>query len=547
MTDQLSTEEPSAGEGSSAGGERQLARSAAVMTVLTGVSRGTGLVRIVVVGAVLGDTFLGNTYQSTNAVPNLIFEVMAAGVFQAVLVPSLVRHLSQGKRDRAEQLAGSILGVSLVALSAVAVVGMLLSPWLAQGLFAGSDPAVRGEQVRLGTIFLLFFLPQVGMYAAGMVATGVLNADDRFGVPAIAPAVNNVIVTAAYGLFWWSRHGQEPSLDLTTMQIILLAGGTTAGVVGFCTLPLVAVRRIGFSLRIRRGWNDPEVRSVIRMGAWAAGFLVGTQMLLLVELVIANRVAGGVVAFQIGWTFFLLPYALFAQPVLTALFPRMSRQEAKADVDGFLASIRKGTELICLFVVPSAIAFLAIGPAASRAVLFGAIDREGAERVGMVVANFGPGVIGYGLLLFYARVFYARLDARTPTLVAAVAAVLGAISMIVAAPQVRSDLQVPMLAALHSATYLLSAAIMLVLLRGRIRGGSPLALFTTLRPQLIAVLPVAVVGIWAGRAIPLDSRFVALGGAVLVSGAIGAAYLLLTAVAGGPNPRQMLQALKGGG
>lgn len=526
--------------------EPRLARSAAVMTVLTGISRATGLIRVVVVGAVLGDTFLGNTYQSTNAVPNLLFEVMAAGVFQAVLVPSLVRHLSGGRRREAEHLAGSVLGVALLALTVITLVGMVAAPWIAQGLFSGSDPAVRPDQVRLGTILLLIFLPQVGMYAAGMVATGVLNAENRFAIPAIAPAVNNVIVTAAYGLFWWSRNGAEPSLDLTGAQVAILAGGTTAGVVGFCALPVVAVLRSGFSLRLRPGWRDPEVRRVVRMGAWAAGFLAGTQVILLVEMVIANRVAGGVVAFQIGWTFFLLPYALFAQPVLTALFPRMSRQAARSDHEALRASVLQGTELILLFAIPAAIAFIATGPAASRAVLFGNIDREGAEAIGGVVSSFGPGVIGYGLLLFYARVFYARLDARTPTLVATAAAIVGSVVMVITAPHVGQDLQVPVLASLHSATYIVAALALLVALRRLIDPSRPLGMIGSLRPQLIAAVPVAVAGIAAGRAIPLDSRLTALVGAGVVAAGIGVAHILISAAAGGPDPRQMLRSLGGG-
>jgi putative peptidoglycan lipid II flippase len=516
------------------------------MTVLTGVSRLTGLVRIVVVGAVLGDTFLGNTYQSTNTVPNLIFELMAAGVFQAVLVPSLVRHLAHKRRRDAEDLAGAVFGSALVALSAVTLVGMVASPWIAQGLFAGSDPAVRDEQVRLGTIFLLLFLPQLGMYAAGMVSTGILNAQNRFAIPAIAPAVNNVVVCAAYGLFWWDRQGAPPSLDLTPLQIGLLAGGTTAGVVGFCAVPVVAVMRSSFHLRIRPAWRDAEVRSVLRMGAWAAGFLGGTQLLMVVELIIANRVAGGVVAFQIGWTFFLLPYALFAQPVLTALFPRMSQQEAVADHEGLLGSVRRGTELICLFALPAAITFVAVGPAASRAVLFGAIDADGATQIGRVVSGFGPGIVGYGLLLFYARVFYARLDARTPTLVATGAAVIGSIAMVATASYADGDQQVPLLAALHSATYLVGAGVIVFELRRRLPAARALGLLTVLRPQLIALVPVAVVGVVAGRAIPLGSRLGALVGAAVVTALVGGLHLTATALLGGPRPTQLVARLRPG-
>src|SRR6476660_6449680 len=88
--------------------EASFARSTASMTALTAVSRFTGFVRIVVVAAVLGTTFLGNTYQSTNTVPNLLFELIAAGVLQAVLIPSLVGLLDRGDEAEAEHVAGSV-------------------------------------------------------------------------------------------------------------------------------------------------------------------------------------------------------------------------------------------------------------------------------------------------------------------------------------------------------------------------------------------------------------------------------------------------------
>ena len=152
--------------------QSSFARATAAMTVLTGVSRLTGFVRIVVVAAVLGTTFLGNTYESANSVPNLLFELIAAGVLQAVLIPTLVSLLDRGDRTEAEHVAGSVLGLSCLILAALAVVGIAAAPLVARGLFAGvHDPHVRADEIRLGTVFLWFFLPQVVMYAVGMVAT----------------------------------------------------------------------------------------------------------------------------------------------------------------------------------------------------------------------------------------------------------------------------------------------------------------------------------------------------------------------------------------
>lgn len=522
-----------------------LARSTALMTVLTLVSRATGLVRIVLVGAVVGTTFLGNTYQSTNTIPNVVFELMAAGTFQAVLIPSLVRLTDRGDQEQAEHVAASVFGVALVALFGVAVTGMVFAHQIAELLFSGSDEAVRADQVRLGSIFLLIFLPQVGMYATGMVATGVLNAQQRFAIPAIAPAVNNLIVCTAYGLFWWSRDGADPSLDLTGVQIALLAGGTTAGVVGFSLLPLLAVRRTPFHLRVAFDRRHPEVRRILKMGVWAAGFLASTQLLILVELLLANRIQGGVVALQIGWTFFLLPYALFAQPVLTALFPTMSRQAALADHEGFARSVERGTEMICLFVIPAAIAFLAVGPALCRAILFGAIDRAGADQVSRVVMAFAPGVVGYGLLLFYARALYARDDAHTPTIVNLVAGVVGGLAMVVLFPLTSDRWQVPVLAAVHALVYSLAAVAIARVVARRLPVSARPHLLRRLRPQLLAVVPVTIVGVALGRQVDLDSRALAAIEGAAVAGLILVAFALLTAAFGGPSPRSMVGALRG--
>ncbi|MBX3287371.1 MAG: murein biosynthesis integral membrane protein MurJ, partial [Actinobacteria bacterium] len=480
------TADPGAPPAAAAPTSTSLARSTAVMTVLTLVSRATGLVRIVLVGAVVGTTFLGNTYESTNTIPNVVFELMAAGTFQAVLIPTLVRLMDRGRQEEAEHIAASVFGVALVALFGVALVGMAFAHQIATVLFSGSDEAVRADQIRLGSIFLLIFLPQVGMYATGMVATGVLNAQHRFAVPAIAPAVNNVIVCTAYGLFWWSRHGAEPSLDLTGLQIALLAGGTTAGVVGFSLLPLLAVRRTPFHLRVAFDRRHPEVTRILKMGVWAAGFLASTQLLILVEILLANRIKGGVVALQIGWTFFLLPYALFAQPVLTALFPTMSRQVAHEDHEGYARSVERGTEMICLFVIPAAISFVAVAPALCRAILFGAIDSEGAAEVARVVTAFAPGVVGYGLLLFYARALYARDDARTPTIVNLAAGVAGGIAMVALFPLASTRWQVPVLAAVHALAYSAGAVVVARIVARRLPTSARPHLLRRLRPQLRA-------------------------------------------------------------
>ena len=440
------------------------------MAALTTISRVTGFARVLVVAAVLGATFLGNTYQTANTVPNLIFELAAAGLLQAVLVPSLVGLLDRGRRDEAEHVAGAVLGAAVLVLLAVAALAAVAAPWIMRALFSGvDDPEIRRQQVRLGVFFLWFFLPQVVLYAYGTVASAMLNAQDRFSLPVFAPVVNNVVVIGAYVTFWLLRDGEAPSLDLSTLEKVVLAGGTTLGVLLFCSVPVVAARRLGWSLRPRLDFRHAEVRALGRRGMWAALYLALTQVLLAVVLVLCNRVEGGVVAFQVALTFFLLPHALFAIPVFTALFPTMSRQAHAQAWDAFRASVASGCRVCAFFLLPATALFIVLGQAMARLVLFGE-GTGGADEVGRIVGALAPGLLGYGLFLLLTRAFYALGDARVPALVNAGVALGGAVLMVVAFTVTDGADRVPALALAHSLTYLLGSAALLTLLARRVPG-----------------------------------------------------------------------------
>lgn len=529
---------------------RHLARATALQTVLVGVSRATGFARVVVVAAVLGTTFLGNTYQSANTVPNIVFELFAAGALQAVLVPALVARFDEADDEGAQRLAGSVLGHTLALLGGLAVVGAVAAPLVMEALVSGvDDPGVRADQVSLGTVFLLIFLPQVLVYDVGLVATAVLHARGRFALPAIAPAVNNVVVCAAYGLFWWLRRDEGgPSLDLDAVEVAVLAGGTTLGVVAFCALPIAGAHRGGFRFRPNLDRSDPALRSLARQGGWAAAFLAMTQVLLAAVLVLGNAVEGGIVGYQVAFTFFLLPHALFAVPILTTLYPAAARQARAGGWDDLRTTVRRGTTSICLFVLPAAVALATLAGPLSRLVLFGNVDRAGRDVVADAVVAFAPGLVGYGLFYFFTRVLYAWGDSRTPALVHAVVVAGGVAAMAAASAAIDGRERIAALAWAHSATYLVGAAALGTVLGRRLAAhGAPLAATGTLAPQVAAGL--ASLGAAAGVAALAggDGR-VAAAVSVVAGGTVAyGTHLLVQAALGGPRPRAIVALLRPGG
>ncbi len=102
-------------------------------------------------------------------------------------------------------------------MAVVTVAGLVARPWIMRALtVAVPDADVRQDEIRLGTFLLVFFVPQVLLYAVGAVATAVLHSARRFAAAALAPVANNVAVIATMGVFWALTHdgGRGTGLDI---------------------------------------------------------------------------------------------------------------------------------------------------------------------------------------------------------------------------------------------------------------------------------------------------------------------------------------------
>jgi len=441
--------------------QAELTRSTLTITAWNSVSRLTGFVRVLAVGAALGTTYLGNTYQSSNLVSNLLFEILASGLLSAPLVPVFVGLLDKGRRDEAEGLAGSLLGLSLVSLGTLVVVCILAGRAIMQLLTLGvDDPSVRDRQVALGAFFLWFFLPQVLLYAVGAVASAFLNAARRFSAAAFAPVANNVAVTATMLAFMAMRGSGRPGLDLPLSQKLVLAIGTTGGVLAMSAVPVAALWRSGFLLRPRLDARNPHLRAVARVGAWGALMLAAAQVLIGVTLVLANRVEGGVVAYSIAYTFFLLPHALIAHPVYTALYPRLAAHIHGGDRAAFAADVVDATRRMALFVLPASVALAVVVPPLLRLVDVGALDRAGASFVARVLIAYALGLFGYSVFQLLARAATAAGDARLPALVGVGMTVGGSALMVLGSSVADGRDRVVALGVAHSIAVTAGAAVM---------------------------------------------------------------------------------------
>jgi putative peptidoglycan lipid II flippase len=385
-------------------------RAAAVVAAVTVLARLVGFLRTAVLGRVLGATFLGDTYTATNAVPNVVYEIVAGGALASLVVPVL----AGVDRETARRTAGALLSWTALILTPLALLGVLLRRPLAE-LLLGSSPQAAA-QVDVGARLLAVFAPQIVLYGIGIVCTGMLQSARRFLAAALAPLLSSIVVIGAYLTFAASGSGREIS-SVTRHGELILSVGTTLGVVALTLTVALPV------LAGRSGWLPrpslrfpPGVAGRVRRLAIAGVVAVAAQQIsVAVALRLAAGERGAVVVFTLGTAVFLLPWAVLAVPIATSAFPEMSAQATAKDEAGYSATARGGLRLVLLCGFAGAGALVAVADPLAR-LLLAAAPGAGVEELRRAVIAFAPGLPGYAVLAFAARALYARNRSRAAAL-----------------------------------------------------------------------------------------------------------------------------------
>ena len=506
-----------------------LGRSTRAMAVGTIASRGTGLLRNVVLAAVLGVQTVGTAFTVANTAPNIVYELLLGGVLTSVIVPLLVRAAKEDGDD-GQAYAQRLLTLVVVVLGSASVLLVLAAPWIVD-LYA-DDLSPEGRE--LATVFARYFLPQVLFYGIGAVFGAVLNTRGRFAPPMWAPVLNNLVVIAT-GLAFLAVRGRAELTpeSLTTGQLALLGIGTTLGIVAQTVALVPSLRAAGFSLRPRWDLRALGLRRVRSLAQWVLLFVVANQAAYLVvvnlatddDLVEAGR---GYASYVYAFLLFSLPHAVVAVSVITALLPRMSRAAADGRTEDLRESLNRGLRLTAAVLVPAAVAFLVLGRelAVLTFTLWGEVSVAEARFIGVLLGVFALGLVPFSCYQLQLRAFYAMQDTRTPTLinfvVNATLVVVGTLLYVL----LPDRYEVLGLAAGHASSFLAGVVVCSAVLSRRL-GGLEVSVVvrTVVRCLLAAAVPgvlalgvAALVGRELGRG-PLGAGVaLLLGGALLAVG-----------------------------
>src|SRR3712207_1497877 len=387
------------------------------MAVAALVSRITGLLRTMVLTAALGVGLVGDAYNTSNTLPNIVYELLLGGVLTSVVVPLLVR-AQERDDDGGAAYAQRLATVAIAGLVVITGLAVLAAPLLTSLYGLDEDPA----QHELATWLARILLVEIVFYGVGALAQAILNSRGVFGPPAWAPVLNNVVVIATGLLFVGaSGPGDLTPLTITDSQVWLLGIGTTLGIAVQALVLLPLLRRAGVPLRPRWGLRDTGLSEAGTLGLWGIGYVTISQVGVAVATRTANaagREGGlGSIGFANASLLFQMPYGIIGVALLTALVPRMSRAAARSDVPGVVRDLSLGTRLSALGLLPLSAALTVLGPPlAVLAFARGNTGIEEARAIGVALAVGAFGLLPMAVTLLQLRVFYAMKDSRTPAL-----------------------------------------------------------------------------------------------------------------------------------
>lgn len=380
--------------------------AAAGIAVVTVAARVVGFGRTAVLAQTVGASDVGDTYTAVNALPNVLFEVAAGGALAAVAVPLVAGAVAAGDRAEVDRTVSALLSWTLAVLVPVALLCALLAPLLVRGLLG--DDATGAGSVEVGTRMLRVFAPQVVLYGVAVVVMGVLQAHRRFLAPALAPLVSSLVVIATYLLYAGTGPRSSPDA-LSDGQVLLLAGGTTAGVLALAATVALPLRATG--VRLRPSLSFPPGVAARARGLASSGVvsLVAQQLSLLVALrLAADGAEGTVVVYSLALAVFLLPWAVLAVPVATSAFPRLSEAVTVGDRPAYDAVVGRSLRVVVGLTALATLALLVLsGPVASLLLLSGAPGIDDSAPLRDAIRAFAPGLVGHGAAAVLGRALLA--------------------------------------------------------------------------------------------------------------------------------------------
>ncbi len=383
---------------------KQIARAAGTVMAAFLITQLIGLLRGILIYRAFGTSADLDSFNAANRVTEVLFNLMAGGALGSAFIPTFTGLLAQEKRASAWKLASGIANLLLIILTGISLLAFVFAgPVVRHGLFVLA-PDLSVAQEDLTVALLRIMLPSVVIFGLSGLVMGILNAHQRFWLPAIAPAMYSIGQILGVLLF-------PPAWGIQR-----LAWGALLGALLHLLVQLPDLLRLGGNYSPTLGRGTPEVGEVLRlMGPRILGVAV-VQLNFIVNTIVALSLpTGSVSAVSLAFTLMLMPQAAIAQSVAIAAMPTFSTQVALGRLDEMRSSLAALLRGVLLLAIPAALGLILLRVPIIRFLYEGGeFSPHSTALAAWALLWYAAGLPGHALVEILSRSFYALHDTKTP-------------------------------------------------------------------------------------------------------------------------------------
>lgn len=372
------------------------------------LSQVMGLVAKMLTSRAFGTGMESEAFFAANRFTEIIFNLVAGGALGSAFIPTFTGLLAKEQRQRAWQLASAIANLVLLILTVVSILSTIFAQEvvhyiLAPG-FGSADPAKEALAVEL----LRIQLPSSIIFGLSGLIMGILNAHQRFLLPALAPSMYQV--GWIFGILVLS-----PGMGIYGLAWGIVIGSSLHLVVQIPHLLKLPERKYTPSL----GLSLPDVREVARlMGPRLLGVAIVQLNFLVNTLLASYQPEGSVTALSLAFPLMIMPQAAIAQSIAIAALPTFSAQFARGEIKEMRHSLAATLRGVLLLAIPASVGLVILRqPLVTLIYQGGEFTARSTEMVAWALLWYGVGLIGHSIVEIVSRAFYALHDTKTPVFI----------------------------------------------------------------------------------------------------------------------------------
>jgi putative peptidoglycan lipid II flippase len=386
------------------------------------LSRIFGFLRDLVVARLFGADAATDAFFVAFKIPNFLRRLFAEGAFSVAFVPVLSEYRSQRSRAELKAFIDRITGTFGLVLLLITLLGVLAAPLLIM-LFAPGFLGGNNDTYALAVEMLHLTFPYLFFISLTALAGGILNAHNRFGIPAFTPVLLNLSMISC--ALWLSPHLREPVMALAWGVLI-------AGLVQLL-FQFPFLHQIKLTPRPKVAFKDRGVVKVLRLMVPALFGVSVSQLNLLLDTLIASFLVSG----SISWLYYSdrlleFPVGILGVAIGTVILPNLSRNHTEKSPEQFSATLDWAVRLMVLLGIPATIGLLLLaGPMLATLFYSEAFNAQDVSKSSLSLMAYAPGLMAIILIKVLAPGFYAQQDTKSPVRIGIIAMVANMIFNII--------------------------------------------------------------------------------------------------------------------